>query len=258
MSVEFAVSVSYGNVPIHWLEYRRTFDPSLYPPGVTKTSEGQAHTVEVTYETASRRGEPFFELLQWLKSYRTSVKGEAPILPNPVQRMCTDQLKIKTGMRWMKQRGYPDYTSVVGIRADEPRRIARAKGRLSDELFPLARAGIVKADVQAFWKSQPFDLKLDPNSDEGNCTLCFMKARAKIEAIMRKTSAHDWFWVEAEQMTGTTFRRDRPSYQALREQIDREQAEDTAAMIAGQPCQVRVVPSAADDGGDCFCGPAGD
>ena len=64
-----------------------------------------------------------------------------------------------------------------------------AKGTKADEIeMPLADAGATKADVLAYWKSSPFDLQLDPAGDLGNCTLCFMKARAKVVSAMRATS----------------------------------------------------------------------
>ncbi len=55
---------------------------------------------------------------------------------------------------------------------------------------------------------------------------------------MRKTKEHDWFWLEAEALTGKQFRKDR-SYTELRRLID-----------AGLP--IKGVDDEAT--GDCFCG----
>lgn len=227
------------SVPIRWLEYRRDpFDPANYDEGKFRSQKGLPYTVEVSYETASRRGEPFFQLIRWQKDYRAAIKGLGALLPNPAMRTCTDQLKIKTSARWMAERGLEPFDSVIGIRADEPRRLSFVRGQFGDIRHPLAAAGVVKADVHAFWKAQPFDLQLDPESDEGNCTLCFMKAREKVVRIMRKTREHDWFWIEAEALTGQTFRKDR-SYTKLREEID------------SGTCKIGLDAEAT---GDCFCG----
>lgn len=229
------------SVPIVWQEYRRTFDPAHWEPGNPRALDVEAaapQTVTVSFEMASRRGEPFYQLIQWAKDYRAYCKGAPPILPNPVQRICTNELKLKTMDRWMVKRGYPDYTAVLGIRADEARRAAKARNQFADLAYPLYQAGVTKQDVLAFWQAQPFDLQLDPQSDEGNCTLCFMKAREKVVKIMRKTHEHDWFWLEAEAMTGATFRKDR-NYTQLRAEID-----------AGT-CRLGPLDLV---GGDCFCG----
>jgi hypothetical protein len=231
-TLDFIHEVETRWCPVNWLEYRREpFNPKHYEGGKTRSTEGLPTVAQVTYETASRRGEPFWDMIRWAKEYRAQVKGAPAILP-------TDQLKIKTQARWMAQKGVDEYTSVVGIRADEPSRIAKSKSRGDDEVYPLAKANISKPQILDYWKNSPFDLKLDPDSDEGNCTLCFMKARGKVVNIMRKTSAHDWFWVEAEKFTGQTFRTDR-SYTDLRRRID-----------AGLP--IKGVDNEAT--GDCFCG----
>ena len=64
-------SVQWG-VPITWLEYRWA-------------EETKDRFKVVTYETASRNGEPFFEMIQ---------QNGKPFLPNPVMRICTARLNI--------------------------------------------------------------------------------------------------------------------------------------------------------------------
>lgn len=96
------------NIPIIWLEYR---------------SQKPKFEV-VTYETAARRetgSRPFYELL-------SSGRG---ILPNPVKRFCTAELKIKTVRRYvrtvLKHRGL--IPTFIGLRYDEPTRVARKKAQ---------------------------------------------------------------------------------------------------------------------------------
>lgn len=83
-------------------------------------------------------------------------------------------------------------------------------------VYPLYHAGASLADVQAFWKSHPFDLQLD--NDEGNCDLCFLKGAGKIRRILSgRPDLAEW-WVRMEtvfpvRQSGTErFRSDRPSY----------------------------------------------
>jgi 3'-phosphoadenosine 5'-phosphosulfate sulfotransferase (PAPS reductase)/FAD synthetase len=136
------------DVPVHWLEYR---------PGRT--------FAEVTYETASRNGEPFSYLLD-----------EVTSLPNPRARRCTTQLKMRTMKRWLVARGIHDHYKVIGLRADEPMRVSRMRGDTQEEvpLMPLAEASVTKLDVDTFWRSNSFDLNLPFDSNLfGNCVGCF-------------------------------------------------------------------------------------
>ncbi len=189
-------------VLIHWLEYAevRQFPGS----GVALR--------EVDYFTASRDGEPFAALI--------GRRG----LPNPVFRFCTQELKIRPMRDFMRGLGYEHWTNIVGLRADEPRRVAKMRATNEtrrerwDVVLPLADAGITEADVMAFWASQPFDLQL--RSYEGNCDLCFLKHPRKRQQIMRERPDLAVWWLEQEAQTGSTFRIDNPSYAALASQGD--------------------------------------
>lgn len=163
-------------VPIHWIER----DP-----------ESDACYREVTYETASRDGRPFSQLIVD-KNY----------LPNPVTRWCTTELKIRAMRNWMLAHGYKHWTNVVGLRADEPRRVAKTRKRNDgagywDVTLPLAEAGVTVDDVDRFWKAQCFDLRL--RKWEGNCDLCFLKGQAKRVRIMKDRPDLAAWWVQQEQ-----------------------------------------------------------
>ncbi len=56
--------------------------------------------------------------------------------------------------------------------------------------FPLARAGITRADVLRCWSQQPFDLALDWLGDLGNCDLWFLTGRRKLVRALRGDPAH--------------------------------------------------------------------
>ena len=215
-------------VRIRWLEYRWV--------------SGKHSFVEVDFATASRKGEPFRQAI----AART-------FLPNPMARFCTVELKLRTSARFAKFLGWKTWTSAVGLRADEPKRVERMTAPRTEKhseetLFgtvvtkirrgghstsehpccPLAEAGIDNEDVLAFWASQPFDLTLpaDPRSGKtlgGNCDLCFLKGKRNILNLIRQNpESADW-WIESETLIkgkedcGTgRFRNDREPYAELK------------------------------------------
>lgn len=185
------------DVDIHWLQYGHY--GGEYP-----------WIEEVTYLTAARHGEPFEAFI--------TKRG----LPNPVFRTCTQELKIRPMRDWMRGRGYEHWTNVVGIRADEPRRVAKMKGRETRErweiVLPLADAGITEADVMAFWSAQDFDLEL--RRDQGNCDLCMLKSFDKLKNLVRERPDLAEWWAQQEERIGSVFRKDRPNYRTMLAQPD--------------------------------------
>lgn len=201
-------------VPVTWLEYRYHTDGSK---GKTRTKVeghtrpgGRAGYEVVDYATASRNGEPFANLIT-----------ARNMLPNPVARFCTVELKIRTTQRYLKGLGWESWTNAVGLRADEPHRVARLgnKGNqdgCEEPVAPLAAAGVTIDDINDFWCRQPFKLELQQH--EGNCDLCFLKGAGKIRRMLKeRPDLADW-WIQQEERiprsSGGTdqFRRDRASY----------------------------------------------
>lgn len=191
----------HWGVKVHWLEYMLVDDKPTFK--------------EVTFETASRNGEPFEALIR-----------KRNFLPNPVARFCTVELKIRTSARYVRSLGWDEYTNAIGLRADEMRRVARMRGDNKNEMvaMPMADAGHTIDDVLAFWKSQPFDLMLPGgNNAFGNCVGCFLKGHDKTLRLMREEPEHFAWWVKAETIalntatTGAQFRSDRPTYAQLME-----------------------------------------
>jgi 3'-phosphoadenosine 5'-phosphosulfate sulfotransferase (PAPS reductase)/FAD synthetase len=157
------------NLGIVWLEYRR---PATFEV--------------VTYETASRNGEPYDQLLEQRPS----------AIPNMQFRYCTMELKIMTLKRYLKSIGVTDYTSFNGIRYDEPRRWQKVKDSDIDVELPLVTWKITKADVLNWWKGQEFDLLV--NEPYGNCDCCFLKGKGKLATIAKeKPELFDW-WINKE------------------------------------------------------------
>lgn len=178
-------------VRVRWLEWRtrRVKDDEGQPVPFSDRFE------EVGFNSASRNGEPFAHLI--------AAKGYAP---NAVTRFCTTELKIRVMKHFMQAEGYDHWTNVIGLRADEPRRVARALAPNNERWtnsLPLATAGISERDVLAFWKAQDFDLQL--RSFEGNCDMCFLKSWGKLCQIeAERPGSADW-WKAQEAVAGGRF-----------------------------------------------------
>ena len=196
-TLEFVYDCSdYWGVEIHWVEFRDA-DPAFE---------------RVTFETASRNGEPFEALIR-KRNY----------LPNPVTRFCTAELKIRTIHKYLKSLGWEHNETMdwVGMRADEQRRAAKIADK---SRIPLVTAGITKQDVGKFWKAQFFDLKLPNNNGvtmHGNCDLCFLKGGSQILSLIAEKPERATWWAKMEALalaskpSGAVFRSDRPSYASM-------------------------------------------
>jgi 3'-phosphoadenosine 5'-phosphosulfate sulfotransferase (PAPS reductase)/FAD synthetase len=199
---------THWNVKIHWLEYT-SFDPKFKV---------------VDFKTASRNGEPFEELILKRK-----------YLPNPIARFCTGELKVLTIDRYLKSIGITEYETALGIRADEQRRAAKMK----DKLTPLVFAGITQNDVQNFWNAHSFNLGISFNNGItplGNCDLCFLKGKYQITSLIADKPERAIWWADMEHKIGGTWRSDRPSYSVM-------------AQSSANQSDMFV-----DESIDCFCG----
>jgi hypothetical protein len=216
-----ACSDNWG-VEIHWLEYRDA-DPEFE---------------RVTFETASRNGEPFEAIIR-----------KRQYLPNPVTRFCTSILKIRTIHKYLKSLGWHDHTETmdwIGMRADEQRRAAKI---VDKSRIPLVTAGVTKETVGEFWRNQSFDLEL-PNINgvtyHGNCDLCFLKGGSQVLSLIAEKPERGIWWAKMENLasqiaskpSGAVFRSDRPSYASMikfsSEQTDMfDPNEETIACFCG-------------------------
>ena len=224
------ISFSGGRTSAYML--RRILDAGLHPDVHVLFADTAKERAE-TYDFVRACGEAW-----GVEIHRVERPGQfaqlitdRKFLPNPVTRFCTQELKIRPMRNWMLAKGYEHWTNVVGIRADEPRRVAKMRAAEEkrterwDIALPLADAGVTLADVNVFWKAQPFDLQLQPH--EGNCDLCFLKSYDKLKNIVRERPDLALWWAEQEARMGATFRNDRPSYAAMLAQPDLfQQADD--------------------------------
>jgi len=199
------------NVDIVWLEFR----------------DNELKFDRVTFETASRNGEPFETLI---------IKRK--FLPNPISRFCTVELKVRTIHRYLKSIGIDEAINMIGIRADEQRRLVKISnndyGNKWPKSAPLGPAGITKENVGEFWRNQKFDLEL-PNingvTKHGNCDLCFLKGTQQIMSLVSEKPERAIWWAKMETLVQTSnksfgdggrFRKDRPGYSELAKFIDKQ------------------------------------
>lgn len=216
------------NVPITWVEYQNA-------------EETKDRFKVVSFETASRDGEPFEAIIR-----------QRNYLPNPVARFCTVEMKVRAIHRYLKSVGWEEWDSMLGIRADEPRRLAKIGnqdyGKHEEKIAPLGGIGVTKETVGEFWRSQPFDLELPNNNGvtmHGNCDLCYLKGASQILSLIKEKPERAVWWAKMEalalalasQPSGAKFRTDRPSYAQM-------------AKFAEQQMDM----FSEDEGIACFCG----
>ncbi len=213
-------------VPITWLEYLDGSDFKV-----------------VDFAGASRSGEPFEAVIRQRGGY----------LPNRVARYCSSEMKTRTMHRYLKSLGWEEWDTFIGIRADEPRRVAKFRANPRPEFkgeevhMPLAIVGVGAIDVGDFWKKSSFDLEL-PNFNgktmHGNCDLCYLKPASQVLSLIKEKPERAIWWAQqesrAEAVAGTAsrFRDDRPSY----------------AQMARYAEQQTDIFDATEEAIACFCG----
>ena len=112
----------------------------------------------------------------------------------------------------MNSKGFPEFETMVGIRADEKRRAAKRK---DGKLLPLIHDEVYQERVQWFWKNHAFDLGLsfrDGVTPLGNCDLCFLKGPNQILSLIAQKPDRAVWWASQEAKINGTFRNDRASY----------------------------------------------
>lgn len=135
--------------------------------------QGTTHRI-VSYQTASRNGEPFEE---HIKKYG---------IPNKAFPHCTRELKFRPIHSYIRSLGWYKYFTAIGIRTDEQRRVSKSEQAQFIVVYPLINWWQVdKQDVNCFWEAQPIRLKL-PNY-RGNCKWCWKKSDKKLLTIMKET-----------------------------------------------------------------------
>jgi 3'-phosphoadenosine 5'-phosphosulfate sulfotransferase (PAPS reductase)/FAD synthetase len=192
------------NVEITWLEFA--------------VENNEKISKVVNFETASRNGEPFEAVINFYQ----------PSLPNGRSRYCSSQMKTRTMHRYLRLLGWTEWDSFIGIRADEPRRVAKFRANPHPEnknetvCMPLVPNNVSSKDVGNFWSNQEFDLEL-PNINgktmHGNCDLCMLKPKSQILSLITEKPERALWWIKQEEEAakrcdgdGKFFAIDRPTY----------------------------------------------
>lgn len=192
------------NVEITWLEFA--------------VQDNEKISKVVNFETASRKGEPFEAVINWYQ----------PSLPNGRARYCSSQMKTRTMHRYLRSLGWTEWDSFIGIRADEPRRVAKFRANPHPEnknetvCMPLVPNNVSSKEVGNFWNNQEFDLEL-PNINgktmHGNCDLCMLKPKSQILSLITEKTDRALWWIKQEEEAskrcagdGKFFAIDRPTY----------------------------------------------
>lgn len=165
------------DIPITWVEAKCKDDN-----GIPFSEKGwQVKHRIVTYETASRKGEPFEEML--------SVLG----IPSTEAAFCSNQLKRKAIESYIKYIGWDDYYVAIGIRWEEAEDRMSANWLVNKLFYPfIFEKQVDKRDVMIWWSKQDFDLGIHP--DDGNCDNCWKKDEARlVRNIIRKPESFDWW-----------------------------------------------------------------
>lgn len=127
----------------------------------------------VTFETASRNGEPFEEMI------------EKYGIPNMSFPHCTRELKLNPMKSYMRSIGWDEYTTAIGIRQDEARRISKT-AEAAKIIYPLIDLfPMDKQDVNAWWEEQAFNLQLQEH--QGNCKWCWKKSLNKHMRLIKES-----------------------------------------------------------------------
>lgn len=138
--------------------------------------KGTRHKV-VTFETASRNGEPLEAIIEKYGIF------------NKAYPHCNRESKLQPIMSYRKSIGWRDCYSAVGIRADEIDRISKDQEK-NQLIYPLIELYPVdKYQIFDWWSEQSFDLEIPEHY--GNCKTCWKKSDRKLKTIAIENP--EWF-----------------------------------------------------------------
>jgi hypothetical protein len=192
----------------------------------------------VTFETASRKGEPFEAMIQ---KYG---------IPNRNFPHCTRELKRNAINSYMESIGWADYATAIGVRPDEARRV-NPKAVQQQIAYPLIDwFWADKQDVNDWWEGQTFDLRL--REHEGNCAWCWKKSDAKHFLLIRERPTVYEFPARMESLygyVGPMHKKDpdAPPHRFFRLGRSTQEMFAAAAAVGDQPVKVLERLAAVED-----------
>lgn len=150
----------YWNMGLVWVEAEVNF-------GQRKSSTAKV----VSFETASRNGEPFEAMIQ---KYG---------IPNQQFPHCTRELKTSVIKAYLRQIGWRGYYTAIGYRSDEIDRVNKDYKKLR-HIYPLiSLVPMTKIDINKFWRDMTFRVELKQYED--NCKVCWKKTLRKLLTIAK-------------------------------------------------------------------------
>lgn len=149
-------------IPVVWVE--AVIDP--------EKGGGTRHKV-VSFETASRKGEPFEAMC--------AKYG----LPNTQYLHCTRESKLHPMTSYLRSIGWDaeTYNTAIGIRVDEIDRMSPTAME-AGYIYPMIDWRVTKHDVYLWNQQQP--VKLDLPEHLGNCTWCWKKSFRKLATVAQQ------------------------------------------------------------------------
>ena len=130
---------------------------------------------ELLHYTAYVRSRPFVRHSQKYADYIKAPRARVPHLAEQA---------INGVVPMIGELAVP-YIGILGLRADEPKRVRsmlnRCQGDGALPYAPLYDGGITGDEVSSFWQAQDWDLGID--SRYSNCVFCFMKGKRNLNAI---------------------------------------------------------------------------
>jgi len=190
----------------------------------------------VSYETASRNGEPFKAMID---KYG---------LPNKSAPICTKELKTRPLDKWVRDNVSGPWKYVIGMRADERGRTQGQRAAVS--IYPMVTLfPTFEVQVRNFWAGQPYDLEL--KDYEGNCDLCWKKSRRKRLTILEENPHIAEQWQKWEENSEYVFDRDGFSIARLLEYAERGKFHRAVDLLEVQ--EDRNLFTNIDAESSCFC-----
>lgn len=151
-----------------------------------ESGKGTTHKI-VNYKTASRKGEPFEDVI---KKYG---------IPNQVFPHCNREMKLKPIHSYIKNElGWDNsYKTAIGIRYDEIDRMVSDRSTYNI-IYPLIEnVRMTKQKINFWWSKQDFRLKL--KGYQGNCKTCWKKSKKNLYTIANENPEFFNFYKKMEE-----------------------------------------------------------
>jgi hypothetical protein len=133
---------------------------------------GVRHKI-VTFETASRNGKPFEDVIEKYGIQNKAYPGcTARLKLEPM-----NSLKLSLGLK------NSNTSTAVGIRVDEIDRMSFSQMEKTNVFYPCIDARVSLEDVRSWWSKQSFNLNIP--SHLGNCKWCWKKSLRKLLTIAK-------------------------------------------------------------------------